>query len=226
MGMWGILRGVGCALLVVLALGTAGCGGEEQAAAPSEGAEPARMMRTGARIFAEHCRTCHPLLGRPNDAIHDDFHPPLDLDQVSPSEAYARRVVEIGLVGMGGFGSTLSDAEQDAVVEYVLEVGGGEVDAPAGVTEADLARGRRVYDKYCQSCHQIAGRVPTDPNPIWTATNFDELRPGILWTEDIVREGMLGAMPPLKSRISKSGIRAVAVYVNAVARGGLRDDGP
>jgi hypothetical protein len=43
------------------------------------------------------------------------------------------------LVGMGGFGGTLSDVEQHAVVAYVLEVGGSEVAAPAGVTEAETS---------------------------------------------------------------------------------------
>jgi mono/diheme cytochrome c family protein len=40
-------------------------------------------------------------------------------------------------------------------------------------------------------------------------------------TERIVREGQREAMPSFSSRISRSGIRAVAVYVNAAARAGL-----
>ncbi len=209
-------------VLLALVVGAAGCG-EEASDEGAERAAHARLIRTGERVFAEQCRTCHPLLGQPNDAIHDDYHPPLDLDQVSPSRRYAREIVERGLVGMGGFDQTLTDAEQRAVVEYVLEVGGSEVGAPAGVTDAELERGRRVYDKYCQSCHQLAGRPATRPNPIWVGTDFDELRPGVLLTERIVREGQREAMPSFSDRISRSGIRAVAVYLNAAARGGLQD---
>lgn len=212
------------------AAGLAGCG--QDATAPPDGAAAeARTMRLGARVFAEHCQTCHPLLGRPNTDVHEDFPPGLDLDQVQPTRALAARVVASGGVAMGGFGGVLSRREQEAVVAYVLAVGGRDADVPAGTSRAALARGERVYDEHCARCHVLDGRGGGRPNPIWVATNFDELRPGVLHTERIVREGQVeanpyylgseyAAMPSFRARLTVHEMRAVALYVNAAARGG------
>ncbi len=210
------------AMLVLLALvaGVAGCGGEAADSGRGEQKAHARLMREGARVFAEHCQTCHPLLGRPNGEIHEDFPPGLDLDQVSPSLALARRMVETGGVAMGGFGSTLSEAQQRAVVAYVLEVGGREATVPTWPTREELSLGREVFDEQCRRCHVLGGRGGERHNPIWIGTDFDELRPGVIHTERIVREGQFEAMPSFRDRLELREIRAVALYVNRMARGG------
>ncbi|MGN6190373.1 MAG: c-type cytochrome [Conexibacter sp.] len=206
-------------LLLLLA---GGCGGESApSAAERASAAHARTMRLGARVFAEHCQTCHPLLGRPDLSVHSDFYPGLDLDQVSPSPELARRMVSSGYVGMGSFGDVLDRAQQHAVVEYVLAVGGREVAPPPGTSDATLMWGRRLYEEHCQSCHQLRGRAPTRPDPAWVGTNFDELRPGVPWTERIVRDGLRIAMRPLRDQLTLRETRALALYVNAAARGGI-----
>ena len=206
---------------VVLAALVAGCGGEDApTAAERERAEHARLMSAGAEVFAEHCATCHPLLGRPNTDVHEDFPPGLDLDQVSPSPALARRMVESGGVAMGSLERELSDAEQDAVVTYVLEVGGREAGVPSWASSAELAQGREVFDEHCRRCHVLEGRGGTRHNPIWRGTDSDELRPGVIHTERIVREGQFEAMPAFRDRLTLHEIRAVALYVNRMARGG------
>jgi mono/diheme cytochrome c family protein len=209
-------------LLLLAATTAAGCGADDRAdTKTAERGPDTRVMRAGAQVFAEHCQTCHPLLGRPNTEVHTDFPPGLDLDQVSPSPAFARRMVESGGVAMGSFSGTLSAAQQRAVVVYVLEVGGSEVAPPANVDAADLAHGRAVYEEHCQACHAIDDRPATRPNPIWAGTDFDELRPGVLHVERIVREGQFEAMPSFRDRLTLNEIRAVALYVNATARGGV-----
>lgn len=216
------LLGLAAALLLASAAGCGGEGPRDDAGARRRAAH-ARLMRAGERVFAEQCRTCHPLLGRPNDEVHSDYAPPLDLDQVSPSPAYLRQRVESGGVSMGGFGGTPSELR--AVVAYLLEVGGREVSPPAKVGAADRALGRAVYAERCQRCHQLDGRPATRPNPIWQGTDFDQLRPGVLYVERMVREGQREAMPAFRDRLSLEAIRAVALYVNDAARGG-RPGGP
>lgn len=211
------------ALALLLMVGTvgsaaAGCGSEQ----PRRTDTPRqRLLRAGARVFAVHCQTCHPLLGRADLRVHSDFYPGLDLDQVSPTPAFARRIVQTGFVGMGGFGGVLSEAQQHAVVAYVLAVGGREVAPPPGASEAMMTHGRMLYDEHCQACHQLRGRAPTTPDRARIGTNFDELRPGVLWTERIVRDGLRMTMPPFRARLSLRETRALALYVNAAARGGL-----
>lgn len=209
-------------LLALLAALAAGCGGE---GAPDGAAQEqkAQLMRAGARVFAEHCQTCHPLLGRANTRVHTDYPPGLDLDQVSPAPAYAKRIVSAGHVAMGSFDSTLSAEQQRAVVAYVLEVGGRDVLVPEGVSEVQVERGRRLYDEHCQACHKLEGRPATEPNPIWVATDFDELRPSVIHTERLMREGQFEAMPSFRDRLDLFQMRAIALYVNRAARGGPPD---
>lgn len=176
-------------------------------------------MRLGARVFAANCQTCHALLGRPNATVQVDALP-LSLDEVKPSRAYVLARLENGGVGMGGFGTSLSAADRRAVAEFVLAVAGRDVSAPpGGATAAQLAEGRRLYAQDCQSCHRLLGQTPTHPNPIWEGTDFDLVRPGVLYIEQKVREGQLQAMPSFRDRLSWVQVRAVAVYVNAMALG-------
>jgi mono/diheme cytochrome c family protein len=205
-------------VFALLALFASGCGtSDERAEHPRTSAPDPRVMRAGARVFAEQCQTCHPLLAKPNTEVHTDA-PPLDLDEVKPSRAYVRAMVAYGKVAMGGFSGVIDDAELRAVVTYVTEVAGSDVTVPTDTTAAELTAGRRVYDERCQACHELGGRPPTDPNPIWMATDFDDVRPSVLYTERMVREGQREAMPSFRGRLTPEEIRAVALYVNARAR--------
>jgi mono/diheme cytochrome c family protein len=216
-----VRRALAVLLAALAALPAAGCGGADASRpAAREPTAHARLLRAGARVFAERCRACHGLLGRPNTHVHTDYPPGLDLDQVDPAPAYARERVRSGGVAMGGFDGALSAARQRAVVAYVLAVGGRETSAPRGTRPAEYARGRALYDQRCQRCHALAGRPATRPNPIWAATDFDRVRPGVLWVERVVREGLRIAMPSFRGRLSLRQTRAVALYVNAAARGG------
>ncbi len=205
-------------LLALLAIG--GCGGASGRASPpraTAAAARARLMRLGAAVFAEHCATCHPLLGRPNVDVHTDT-PPLDLDQVRPTRAYTLRRLAAGGVGMGSFEGELDAARLSAVAAYVLAVGGREVTVPERVPSAVLARGSAVYEEHCQACHAIAGRPATRPNPIWAGTSFEDVRPSVLYVEQKVREGQREAMPSFRDTLRGEDVRAVALYVNRSAR--------
>ena len=214
------LRSALCAPLLLAALLLAGgCGSSDQSATGRDTAARAQLIRSGARVFAASCQTCHALLGKPNTKVQVDALP-LSLDEVKPSRAYVLSRLESGGVGMGAFSSGLSAADRRAVAEYVLAVAGRDVSAPpGGATGAQLAVGRTLYARDCQSCHKLLGRGPTHPNPIWTGTDFDLVRPGVLYVEQKVREGQVQAMPSFRDRLSWEQVRAVAVYVNAMALG-------
>lgn len=205
--------------LVALLLAAGGCGGEgsHRSAATAQATAHARLMRLGAQVFAQRCATCHPLLGHPNTDYHDDA-PPLDLDQVRPTRAYVLARLQDGGVGMGGVSGDLSAAQMQAVTAYVLAVGGREVTVPAHVPAAVLARGNALYARHCQSCHQIAGRRPTHPNPIWEGTDFEGVRPSVAYVEQKVEEGQREAMPSFRGTLSREEVRAIALYVNRAAR--------
>lgn len=210
-------RAPGVLVALLLALSAIACGGAQK---PAGGGERARLLRLGARVFDEHCAVCHALLGRPNSHVHTDYPPGLDLDQVDPTPAYVRARIKQGGVAMGGFEGILDAREQRAVAAYVLAAGARETAVPRGTRQISLTRGRALYDEHCQRCHALAGRPPTDPNPIWVATDFDEVRPGVLWVERIVREGLRIAMPSFRDRLTLRQTRAVALYLNEAARGG------
>ncbi len=210
-----VLRRIAIVALLLGLLAAGGCGGQSTQSHAAHAA--AARVRLGAQVFSEHCATCHPLLGRPSADEHTDA-PPLDLDQVQPTRAYTLQRLEAGGVGMGGFGSELDATRLRAVAAYVLAVGGREVTVADRIPAAVLARGRAVYAERCQACHELAGRQPTRPNSIWAGTNFDGLRPSVLYVEQKVREGQREAMPSFRGRLRGEDIRAVALYVNRLAR--------
>jgi mono/diheme cytochrome c family protein len=204
------------AVLVALLLPLGGCGGASSHARPAraQAAARARHMRLGAQVFAQNCATCHPLLGQPNTGYHSDA-PPVDLDQLRMTRRYVNDIVGSGKVGMGSF-SQLPPDRFRAVVDYVLAVGGREVGVPSHVPAAVLARGRALYDAHCQACHAMLGRKPTHPNQIWAAPPFEDVRPSVADVELMVREGQREAMPSFR-RLPGEDVRAVALYVNAMA---------
>jgi mono/diheme cytochrome c family protein len=211
-----------CTATLAVLLG--GCGGNNRSAATThttavDSAVQARLMRVGARVFAEHCQTCHPLLGKPNTHVHTDA-PPYDLDEVKVEVANIRERVLSGGPGMGGFTQELSPAELRAVVAYVAAVGGRDVRPPADVDASRLAAGEQVFRDHCQRCHQIAGRPPTHPR-WWVGIDFDKVQPSLRWIVKRVREGQQEeAMPSFRRTLAPDQIAAVAAYVAATARPG------
>lgn len=209
-----------CAVTVAV---LAGCGGAAphsggaRTAARTTAVDPA-AMRLGAHVFAEHCQTCHPLLGKPNTHVHTDA-PPYDLDEVKVEVANIRERVLMGGPGMGAFTQELSPAELRAVVAYVAAVGGRDVRPPARVEAARLAAGEQVFREHCQRCHQIAGRPPTHPR-WWVGIDFDKVQPSVRWVVKRVREGQDVAMPSFRHTLTREQIAAVAAYVAATARPG------
>jgi outer membrane protein assembly factor BamB len=82
---------------------------------------------SGKSVFTENCGSCHVLA----DAGSSGSTGP-NLDEGQPSEEATRRQVTDGGGGMPAFGGRLSDAEIDAVAQYVASVASGEAGGGGG----------------------------------------------------------------------------------------------
>ena len=136
----------------------------------------------GARIYAQHCATCHgphgrgdgpaapPLQPRPRDFSGGVFKVKSTAGAAPPTLADVRAAIAAGLPGasMAGFGGILSPAEIDAVAEHVRGLGPHAAWAPSPTRPpldpvlsavASPERGREVYVALgCPACHGGAGR--------------------------------------------------------------------
>jgi ubiquinol-cytochrome c reductase cytochrome c subunit len=118
--------------------------------APSTEATPAATSAVdaagdpAAEVFAENCSGCHGSRGE------GGFGPPL------AAAGFAELVapmVEQGGIQMPAFGDQLSEAQIQAVAEYVA----ASVADPAART-AVVADGGQIYRLYCAGCHSATGR--------------------------------------------------------------------
>jgi mono/diheme cytochrome c family protein len=116
------------AILIVLALSIAACGGgddggsslnaaTQSTSTASGGSENASAQ--GKTVFTSNCKGCHTL----NDAGATGSVGP-NLDDLKPDEATVKRQVENGGGPMPAFKGKLSAAQIDAVSSYVSSVAG------------------------------------------------------------------------------------------------------
>jgi mono/diheme cytochrome c family protein len=116
------------ACLAALALGGCGGGDDEGAAttastlpAATGGATDTGAAADGASVFASAgCGSCHTLKAAGSSGSVGP-----NLDELQPSKDRVAQQVRNGGGGMPAFGDQLSDAEIDAVAEYVASSAGG-----------------------------------------------------------------------------------------------------
>ena len=216
------MRGSGrAALAVLVACAVAGCRGptDEERAKERAQARAASVhtqrMELGARVFDEHCHSCHGLFGRKGTGTTGDPGP--SFDEVQPERAYVRQRVLDGGIGMQSFQGELSEAEIAAVVTYVTEAAGRNVEgSPETLSPSDRVLGERVYRETCQACHTLAGKPSTGPG-VEQGIDFDVVKPSAAFTRRIVIHGNI-FMPSQRAKLSDAEIEAVANYVAALAR--------
>jgi mono/diheme cytochrome c family protein len=110
------------AVLVVLAVAPAGCGGDEESTPP-----PATTTAetggggeaSGEAVFTENCGGCHTLAAAGTNGTTGP-----NLDELKPDMATVEEQVRTGGGGMPAFEGQLSDAEIMAVAEYVAQNAG------------------------------------------------------------------------------------------------------
>lgn len=169
----------------------------------------ARLTQRGAQLYGDHCASCHgehlegsvdgpPLIGVNAEAV--DFYlstgrMPLAVSGVEPMRDRPY----------------FSSADIAALVSYVTLHSGGSRALPHVQFEADLVRGRKIYEENCQACH---GAVPS------------LMHTPAMQIAEAVRVGP-GVMPLFNDRtIPQRDLNALVRYVNVLQtapddRGGL-----
>ncbi len=173
------------------------------------GAPSAPERAHGARLYAEHCASCHgeALQGSPQA-------PPLMGAGAASVDFYVSTgrmpVAAPGIEPMRDF-STFSSSETAAIVEYVTSRSGGSRELPNVRPSGDIVRGRRFFEANCQACHGAVGQGASVGYG-WTA-------PSLKWSTsrqiaEAVRVGP-GVMPIFNRRtLSDEDLAALVAYVH------------
>jgi mono/diheme cytochrome c family protein len=204
----------GCIAIAAIVLG-GGCGesgsSDEPVVAGLDAEVRADLMKTGKRVFDEHCHACHTLLGREHAPITSGEPPGPDFDEVRPNPRYIRERVESGGIAMQSFSGEISERGKRAVVLYVAEVSGRNVDLEeAEGSEEEIAMGRELFMDTCHACHGIENRHYTGPLEMH-GIDFDGVKPSMRWVTRMIRRGN-AFMRPLRN-LSDEQVQAIAKYV-------------
>ncbi len=227
-----VRRATTCVLLLALAL--AGCGSgdskEDAAAAAARARAHARRMEIGRRVFARHCQSCHTLAGTRYTVRPFEWEAP-NLDEVRLKRKYVEGRIAGGGPAMASFSGEMSEAELRALADYVTETAGGHV-VDSGDQPAELVtQGRELFAQNCAACHAIEGRNMTG-EPEFPGMDFNLIKPSEWYVMYMMKRGVLPddphqpLMPRFTRRLTEAEMRAVAIYVNAVAKEGPEAPAP
>jgi mono/diheme cytochrome c family protein len=210
---------VACAATAT-ALLAAGCGDTKTVTVTStvDSAPSARSADLGARMFAEHCASCHGMNGRTPTGTTGEYGPNFD-DVKIESRAFLDSRIENGGYGMQSFATEMNAKEKDAVARYVLEGSGSRV-RKVDVTARTMRLGEQVFEQHCRTCHSIAGRAATG-RPTFPGTDFGVVTPSYDHAMEKTINGYYWWMPAFRDKVrNEAEVKAVARYVEKVAGGG------
>lgn len=210
----------------------------------------------GARVYAEHCAICHGPDGRGNGPAAPSLQPrPRDFsggvfklkstsETQPPTLADVRATIQHGMPGsaMPGWHDLLSDAEIDAVADYIRTLGPLSTWAPAApqapvspevFKSASPEVGKQLYgDLGCPACHGAGGRgdgssakalkdvwgqpdAPRDLTAPWTFRGGNSAESLSLR----IANGISGTPMPGYAEVTEAPqIAAVAAYIRSIAR--------
>lgn len=162
-------------------------------------------MKTGSRLFANNCSTCHG-----SDARGSKGFPNLsDDDWLYGSNAEAiQQSILMGRQGMmPAFGQILPEAQLKETTQYVLSLSGSETD------KALAQAGKATFDIQCAACHGMDG----SGNQALGAPNLADqtwLYGGLLQdVEATIRDGRSGKMPAHQDLLSADEAKVLSAYV-------------
>jgi mono/diheme cytochrome c family protein len=139
-----------------------GCGGSEQEAQRSPGAQIA-----GARVYDEAgCGNCHTLAAAGSKGTSGP-----DLDRLKPSRGSVLRQVERGGIGMPSFNGKLTQGEIQAVAVFVAESTAGSAQAAADFKPDDTKLSSCKGDFAC--LEQAFGNLAYESGPQAALATFD-----------------------------------------------------
>lgn len=179
-------------------------------------------LSTGLLLYAENCATCHGV-----NMEGTTLAPALDTDTLRATESYEIvRLIEQGVPGtlMAGWDAALDDAQVDSLVTLLL--GWQDVRAagiaipvmeaePIDMSPQAIARGDRLFDILCASCHGTDGygsrMAPALNNALFLGNTADaQIR-------QIIAMGVPGTvMPAWSSRLSDAQMNDLIAYLRSL----------
>lgn len=164
-------------------------------------------MKMGQRLFANNCAQCHGSAGRGSLG----FPNLTDADWLWGGTA--EQIVEtitngrMGNMPAKGLMPTMTDAQMDAVINYVLSFSGREKD------KAAAEQGAAVFAQACAACHGADGKgtqamgAPNLTDDVWLyGSTYDMIKM-------TVANGRQNQMPAQKDRLSADQIHVLSAYV-------------
>lgn len=176
----------------------------------------------GRTAFGDNCAPCHGAggggaRGYPN-LVDDDWVWGGSLEQIQQTITHGVRNADPdsrqGVMPAFVRDGMLPAEEVPVVVEYVRSIAGLDV-----LPEADLAKGKEIFEANCAACHGPEGHgnqelgAPSLVDPIWL---YGADRKDMIET---VRNGRGGVMPAWGGRLDPTTIKALTIYVHALGGG-------
>ncbi|MDJ0880159.1 MAG: cytochrome-c oxidase, cbb3-type subunit III [Gammaproteobacteria bacterium] len=173
-------------------------------------AENEAAKRTGGRLFATYCSTCHGsdargARGFPNLTDHDWLYGG-SADQIKTTLLTGRQG------NMPAWQTSLGDEGVNDVTSYVLNLSGRE--APA----EEIIAGEKIFTSMCAACHQADGTgmqalgAPNLTDDIWL---YGASRGHIQKT---IAEGRKGIMPAHEELLGEKKVHILAAYVYSLSQ--------
>lgn len=177
-------------------------------------------VSSGAAVFRTWCAQCHGsgaagFAGYPN-LLDDDWLWGGDIEAIHTTIAHGIRNEDdddARFSQMPAFGEILEPEEISQVVNYVLQLSGGEADT------ALAEPGAEVFADNCAACHGETGMgdreqgAPNLTDAIWLyGGDADTITETVTYSR-------YGVMPPWTQRLTEAQVRAVALYVHQLGGG-------
>ena len=178
-------------------------------------------INAGSSLFGDNCATCHGAGGQGfrgyPSLVDDSWIWGGSLDAIRATLHYGIRSghpqSRFSLMQAYGRDGVLSGAQIDDLVEYVVDMSGGEANPEA------VARASETYAQVCAACHGADGRgdqaqgAPNLTDAIWLYGGERAL------IRETLVNGRAGVMPAWTDRLSDEQITALAVYVHSLGGG-------
>jgi cytochrome c oxidase cbb3-type subunit III len=170
----------------------------------------AAAMRSAARIFNNHCASCHGTDARGQAGLFPDL---TDTEwQWGGTAAQIEQTLSTGRQGvMPPWQAALNDDGVAEVADYVLALAAGRTAEPA------FAASKARYEAFCSACHAVDGSgnallgAPALNDDIWL---YGGSRAAIIESIGLGRSGM---MPGFRTRLDRTQLRLLTAWLLAGA---------
>ncbi len=180
------------------------------------------VLSAGLSLYAANCTACHGV-----NLEGSSLAPALDSDTLRATESFEIvRIIEQGVPGtlMAGWDAALSDEDVDALVTLILrwtDVQAAGVAIPVMTVEPidmspeAVARGERLFNITCTSCHGVSGygspMAPALNNALFLDSTSDTQ------IHQIIAMGVPGTlMPAWGARLSDAQISDLIAYLRSL----------